>query len=601
MKAGRFSPKVWGEILGSIGLAALTAFCLSTSWRKWPDPLIDFGRELYIPWRLANGAVLYRDVDDFYGPLSQYCNGALFALFGPGLMVLVLANLLIFIGILVSLYLLIRRAWGVAAALMSSACFISVFGFSHFVTGSFTYAAPYSHEATHGFLVCLLLVIVLLRWLEESTAIRSIVVGGLVGLTLVLKPEIAFAAVLVAATALVIKWRQGGRIWSKGLLFGLLAAVGPTLAFAGYFYRFLPWRTALAMACRAWLSVFASSRYTGDVVQTGFLGLDRPGPHFVEHLRATAGAFMLIVGLGFAGWLVERVVQPLARWLLGAVTLGVIAWLAWFRIDWINSGRCLLGMALIYAMVCAVPLYRRAKESEEHAVKPARLLFAVLSVGLMVRMVLNGRIYQFGFYQAALAGVMIPAILFGDLPGRLKDRWARTLIRTGGFLLLLPGMVLLCASSQRLLRMKTQAVGVGVDRFFAFSSDLEPTGHIVQLVSEQLRQTPPEQTVLVLPEGEMINYLARRASPVAPFFFFSAATSGGREESIVESLEKHPPDWVVIISRDLREYGIRRYGEAPGKGGLIMRWVDVNYQLAGRLGGDPLEATQRGAVILGRR
>ena len=47
------------------------------SWRKWPDPLIDFGRELYLPWRLANGAVLYRDVDDFYGPLSQYLNAGL--------------------------------------------------------------------------------------------------------------------------------------------------------------------------------------------------------------------------------------------------------------------------------------------------------------------------------------------------------------------------------------------------------------------------------------------------------------------------------------------------------------------------------------------
>jgi hypothetical protein len=99
----------------------------------------------------------------------------------------------------------------------------------------------------------------------------------------------------------------------------------------------------------------------------------------------------------------------------------------------------------------------------------------------------------------------------------------------------------------------------------------------------------------------MVNYLARRASPVAPFFFFSAATSGGREQGIVEQLGKNPPDWVVIISRDLREYGVRRYGETIGQGKMIMQWVDANYRFFGKVGGDPLSADQRGGVILQRR
>src|SRR5215831_10677178 len=60
------------------GLAGLVIYFLAVSWRKWPDPLIDFGRELYLPWRLANGALLYRDADDYFGPLSQYLNAGLF-------------------------------------------------------------------------------------------------------------------------------------------------------------------------------------------------------------------------------------------------------------------------------------------------------------------------------------------------------------------------------------------------------------------------------------------------------------------------------------------------------------------------------------------
>src|SRR5580700_4488478 len=79
----------WLTPLGWVSLVGIAVFFLGTPWRKWPDPMIDFGRELYLPWRLAHGAVLYRDVDDFFGPLSQYFNSVLFRLFAPGMMVLV--------------------------------------------------------------------------------------------------------------------------------------------------------------------------------------------------------------------------------------------------------------------------------------------------------------------------------------------------------------------------------------------------------------------------------------------------------------------------------------------------------------------------------
>src|ERR1700722_542950 len=111
----------WQIVLGWVSLIGLAIFLLATSWRKWPDPMIDFGRELYLPWRLAHGAVLYRDVDDFFGPLSQYFNSVLFRLFAPGMMVLVAANVTVFAGIILTVYILFRRAWGTGAAFVSSA------------------------------------------------------------------------------------------------------------------------------------------------------------------------------------------------------------------------------------------------------------------------------------------------------------------------------------------------------------------------------------------------------------------------------------------------------------------------------------------------
>ena len=36
--------------------------------------MIDFGRELYVPWQLNEGKALYRDIAYFHGPFSPYLN-----------------------------------------------------------------------------------------------------------------------------------------------------------------------------------------------------------------------------------------------------------------------------------------------------------------------------------------------------------------------------------------------------------------------------------------------------------------------------------------------------------------------------------------------
>src|SRR5580692_4876704 len=130
-------------------LAVVAVYCVAISWRRWTS-LIDCGNDLYRAWRIAQGAVLYRDVGSNYGPLSQYINATIFALFGPGIMHLAWANLVVLGGILATLYCLLRRAWGGSAAFFASALFVTVFAFEQ---SGYNYIAPYSQETAHGLLV----------------------------------------------------------------------------------------------------------------------------------------------------------------------------------------------------------------------------------------------------------------------------------------------------------------------------------------------------------------------------------------------------------------------------------------------------------------
>jgi len=231
-----------------------------------------------------------------------------------------------------------------------------------------------------------------------------------------------------------------------------------------------------------------------------------------------------------------------------------------------------------------------------------RLLLTVLGLAMLARMALNGRLHQFGFYQAAVATLVAVAVVVGELPARLQlSRSARMTLLVCCFCLLLPGVLTLVGWSQQLLALKTYPVASGGDMFYAVDPSRDKTGDLVNVVSSELRKAPPGQSLLVLPDGEMINYLARMRSPIAPAFFFSSATVGSREAAIVRDLRTHPPDWILLISRDLSEFGVGRYGESEGQGKLILDWAATHYELAGSMGGDPLDPHDQGIRLLKRR
>ncbi len=543
------------EVVGLVALAGTAAFLVATSWRKWPDPLIDFGEQLYSAWQLSQGAVLYRDVDLLYGPLSQYFNAVIFRIFGPGLTVLAITNLVIVAGISSSIYILFRQCWGVIAAWLSTLIFISVFAFSQFVdAGNYEYAAPYSHEVIHGTLVCLLLCLALVHWVDNPTRRRSFLVGLLFGLTVVLKPEFIVAGVLMMCVAFVARWRLRSVPQARTLFAGAAGAILPTALFSCYFSRFIPWSQAISAASLAVAIVI---------------------------------------------WLSEREWRPRLRLpAIGLITAGFV-WLSCRMVDWRQIGRCLFALALAYSLFCIVSFFGRTRIQQNVVIVTGRALLGVLATTLMTRMILNGRIYHYGFYQAALAAALVPAVMIGELPIWLGGGWrARGAAALATLAIVLPGIAILANRSQHSLELKTLAIGSGRDRFYALPGRMEPIGEIINAVTGVLREKGEGRTLTVLPEGEFINYLARLPNPVPHAFFYAGATSNGREARIVKELERTPPYWIVIISRDLIGYGIERYGEKSGSGEEILRWVEQNYKQVGSIGGDPLDYRERGAIIL---
>src|SRR5436190_24384070 len=135
--------------LCSIGLAFVIATVLT--WRKWPDPLTDFGAQLYLPWQLSSDSLLYGDAKYLTGgPLSQYYHALLFRVFGVSLLTIVFSNLAItaaFIGLLYRRFLSASDAWTAATICLA---IVLVFAFNQYSDiANFNFITPYCHEVWH--------------------------------------------------------------------------------------------------------------------------------------------------------------------------------------------------------------------------------------------------------------------------------------------------------------------------------------------------------------------------------------------------------------------------------------------------------------------
>ncbi len=241
-------------------MAAAFVALAALSWRKWPDPLIDFGQQLYVPWRLARGAVLYQDVSYVYGCLSVCYHAALFKVFGVSLNVILASNFVILIFLLGLVYRLFLKCADVWTATTIGLA-LTVLAFSQLLdVGNYNYLCPYSHEEFHGIVLSVVMMACLARWLETARKPPLALAGVCLGLIFMTKPEVFVGAVAPCVVAVILQWR---RVPVPALVKSLLlAAVSALIPPAGFYVGFrseMNSSDALRAVCGAWLPLLHST------------------------------------------------------------------------------------------------------------------------------------------------------------------------------------------------------------------------------------------------------------------------------------------------------------------------------------------------------
>jgi len=118
------------QLAGPTVVVAVGVLMLGWSWMKWPDPLVDFGQQLYVPWQLAQGKRLYVDLSYFHGPLAQYVNALVFRFIGTSLWAIVNVNVVVLAALVVMLYRLLGQVGSTLGAMAAGVVFMVMFAFA---------------------------------------------------------------------------------------------------------------------------------------------------------------------------------------------------------------------------------------------------------------------------------------------------------------------------------------------------------------------------------------------------------------------------------------------------------------------------------------
>lgn len=563
--------------IGRLLLTGLFVGLSAWSWRKWPDPWVDFGNQLYLAWQLSEGKVLYLDIPHYYGPLSAYFNAFLFKVFGVSFNTLMFANiaLLALLGVMVDR--IFSAAFGGGIAKVVVAALLSLFGFSQYVgNGNYNFIAPYSHEAVHGIILSVA-ALFSLQLHDRNESRRYLVLSGLLlGLVFLSKPEVFLAAALAVLTYMTCR---GAGIRSLGVLIGF--AVVPFLVFLVFFRLQMSWPLAVKGALGAWKHLFNDH----VVLNVGYLkglGLDQPMSNFMIMIRAfitMAGAVALALGLERA----SRNLRPAWRAPGAALLAGVI--LAYgFMVEnsvWISVGRALplvsLG-ALLYFSYRLWTTRRQGLEPDHRGRHALLCAWAMFSLVLLGKILMNARFHNFGFYLAMPAALLLVAMVMS-----LSRGWVYRCL----------ALALICSCSVFYLRRsnayystKTLQIGNGGDRIMIYGPRTDPrSAFLKEALTRAESIMVPGATLSVLPAAPIFNYLLRRADPThyTESSLMEILISG--EDRMLRTYRARRPDYVIFFrAGESSEFGFGEFGEDPRFGRKLKDWVFEGYDEIAKIG-----------------
>jgi hypothetical protein len=574
-------------------LAAVGAAIIAATWMKWFDPVVDFGRELYIAWRLSEGDVLQRDHAFLDGPLPPYANALWMRLLGPSILAVVLANIGVAAATMLAFRAILARAADRGTAFAGALFFLAFAMASCLVDGSnFTYLAPYSHPATYGMMMSAAAVAAMGRAMAPGGHRWWGAVGVLWGGVFLTKGDLFLALSVAVCTGLATDawaFRRGAGDTARRIAWVGLAAVPPAVSLA-LFSKAMPAGDALRATLGTWATL-ARASVTDIPLYQSLMGIDGV-PRRVATLAARGALWGLYFGAAFAlAWFAPQGRRGSAYAPLAAACACMRA-LA--HVQWTTVLTPLPAAMAALVGWCGFRVFRTRQEGADPGPWAFRLVACVWALAAMAKVFLNVQFRLYGFLLPVPAMLMLLAALACWLPEALERRGRLgSVMRVAAYATLAGAVIGNGLASVHWYGLKTARIGEGANAFRA-----EAGAAAMQESLDWLRANmQPGDTLAAIPEGCLYNLILQRRNPTRHSNPVEIIFYG--EDEIAADYAAHPPDWIVFTPKDLSPLGYRYFGWDFARD--MGTWMKSEYEPVAAFGEPPSDAMPFGVQILRRR
>jgi hypothetical protein len=256
------------------------------------------------------------------------------------------------------------------------------------------------------------------------------------------------------------------------------------------------------------------------------------------------------------------------------VLVGVFFGYYWQEIGWSHMAQPLPLVMLIILVALAIGFLRAGRDIQRRQGFVRRLSLAVLATALLAKIVLNTRIMQYGFVLAMPATLLFVVALWDWIPAAIiRHGGAGGVFRAGVLAMLL-------AVAAVHLHGQARVVGTSSVEVQDNGRDAIRTGrrgvYVNEVVAEIHARATAGQTLAVFPEGVMVNYLCRMPNPTGYINFMPPEMILFGEQRMLEAFGSRPPDFILLVPKNMAEQGYRGFGLDYGRG--LYGWIGRDYR-----------------------
>jgi len=574
---------------------------LAFSWERWGNPLVDCGREMNQPLRLARGEMLYSGVRHIYGPLSPYVNALLYKIFSPSLGVLYADGIVTAMIILTMVYWLSRRLMGRSA---STAATLSVMWLCAFKQAG-NYVLPYSYSALHGCALGLVSLALLIRFIERRESPQPgyamlALSGTVAGLAMLAKAEMGLAALSAGIAGFALTCSPNvRRILVHGLAY-LAPAFLLVLCGYGYFVGRIGWNTIAHESFLFFRNLPPELVYFNKRVS----GFDQPLQSIVQMLGAAVrlaslGGVIATVSMLFARRrdepatahikLADLSVSDAGRasygqiWLLLALSIVVFVVVPFSgALNWEKGPYLAMPLLLIGLIAFEFTRYRKqASKGESNARTIVLLVIAVYALASLARVIL--RVRSGGAYSSYLLPGSVILFTYGwaqPFADLFRDGKTRRLARNIAIGVILADSVLTAGLlSVRYRDKNTYLLKTDRGTMLAVPDLGQSMNEAISFIK---RETSDGDPVAVMPEGTSLNFFTGRPNPLREEITTPGYLDEAGEARVIKQLIDSNTKLILLTNRATPEFGPKVFGQDYCR--TLMEWIEQNFEECGIMG-----------------